>query len=281
MKIFSCFQMSEGILVFLAIVLLLKELGIFQAIKSFFNEVNEETKKDEESSHEVEETIEEDESFNEEEDDEITEENTGSEDKDESEDNTDSETDFNVEEASEERFEDIESSDKEPAKKVKPSDTLNNSSDEPGKEKPKKRTTFFDYIHADPEIVPRAFMKKKYVIPQPDPNKKKDDHVILFDFKPMERKSLGLPLEFMRGEPMLKVQRRIVKNEYPRVTFIDKNTAKLEESPNDVFYCTSQDMAKIRMMPEKEQIKQLRMKKSHMDLLQIDDDELIIDPFLL
>lgn len=281
--------MSERILVFLAIVLLLKELGVLQAIKRFFNEVNEETKKDEESTDEVEETIEDDESFNEEEEDnETIEENTGSEEIDESEDSIGFEADADVEEASEERFEDNECSDKEPGKKIKPSDTLNNSSDKPEKEEPKKRTTFFDYIHADPEIVPRAFMKKKCVIPQPDPNKKKDDHVIMFDFKPMGRKTIKpfniMPevMEFMRDDnPAIQGKRRVVKNEYPRVTFIDKNTAKLEESPNDVFYCTTKDMSKIRMMSVKDQVEQLRMKKKHMDLLQLDDEDFIIDPFLL
>ena len=256
--------MSEEILVFLAVVLLLKELGIIQAIKRFFNEGNEEKSSDEDK-------------------DETDEEDAGSKDKDETnEDIIGLDVDSNVEEASEESFEEIECSDKEPAKKVKPSGTLNNSSNEPEKEEQKKRTTFFDYIHADPEIIPRAFMKKKYVIPQPDPNKKKDDHVIMFDFKPIGRKGLNQPLEFMRDEePIIKAKRCIVKNEYPRVTFIDKNTAKLEESPNDVFYCTTQDMPKIRMMPEKEQIKQLRMRKTHMDLLQMNDDDLIIDSFLL
>lgn len=222
--------MSEGILVFLAIVLLLKELGVFQAIKRFFNEVNDETKKDEKSSDEVKETVEEDE------DNEINEENVGSED------NIGSEVDSNVEEASEESFEDNECSDKEQEKSEK--------------EEPKKRTTFFDCFHVDPEVIPKTSMKNKRATPQPD-------QVIMFDFKPIKRKILDQPLECMRGEPTLKVQGSTVKNKYPRLTFIDKNTTKLEESPNDAFYCTSQDMPKIRMMPEKEQIEYLRMKKSH------------------
>lgn len=222
MKIFSGLQMSEEILVFLAVVLLLKELGIIQAIKRFFNEGNEEKSSDEDK-------------------DETDEENSCSKDKDETnEDIIGLDVDSNVEEASEESFEEIECSDK-----VKPSD------------EPTKRTTFFD-----PEAIKRA-------APQ-------NDHVIMFDFKPIRRK------EFKRDEePIIKAKRCIVKNEYPRVTFIDKNTAKLEESPNDVFYCTTQDMPKIRMMPEKEQINQLRMRKTHMDLLQMDDDDFIIDSFLL
>lgn len=170
--------MSEGILVFLAIVLLLKELGVFQAIKRFFNEeVNDETKKDEKSSDEVKETVE---------DNEINEENVVSED------NIGSEVDSNVEEASEESFEDNECSDKEPEKSEK--------------EEPKK-----------------------------------NDHVVMFEFE----------------------------NKYPRLTFIDKNTTKLEESPNVAFYCFTQDMPKIRMMPKKEQIEYLRMRRNQIHSLQI------------
>lgn len=210
--------MSKEILVFLAIVLLLKELGVIQAIKRFFNE---ETEKDEGSEEEsTEEETEEDESFNEEK---INEENTGLK------------VDSNVEEASEESFEDIECSDKESVKKVKPLDES------------EKRTTL-----SDPKVIPRVFMKNEHTTPQPDPNKKTSD------FKPIRRESLDQPLEHIKAEPT-----RTVKNEYPRVTFIDKNTAKLEESPNDVFYCMTQDIPKIRMMPEKEQINQLRMMKSH------------------
>ena len=236
MKIFSISQMSKEILVFLAIVLLLKELGIIQAIKRFFNEETEKDEGSEEESTEEEET-EEDESFNEEK---VNEENTGLK------------VDSNVEEASEESFEDIECSDKESVKKVKPLDES------------EKRTTL-----SDPKVIPRVFMKNEHATPQPDPNKK------TFDFKPIRRESLDRPLEHMKAEPT-----RTVKNEYPRVTFIDKNTAKLEESPNDVFYCMTQDISKIRMMPEKEQINQLRMMKSHIYPLQMDDD-FIIYPFLL
>lgn len=224
--------MSNEILVFLAIVLLLKELGVIQAIKRFFNEESKEAEKDEESEEEsIEDETEEDESFNEEKVNKINEENTGLK------------VDSNVEEASEESFEDIECSDKESVKKVKPLDES------------EKRTTL-----SDPKVIPRVFMKNEHTTPQPDPNKKTSD------FK---------PLEHMKAEPT-----RVVKNEYPRVTFIDKNTAKLEESPNDVFYYMTQDMPKIRMMPEKEQIKQLRMMKSHIYPLQMDDD-FIINPFLL
>lgn len=228
--------MSNEILVFLAIVLLLKELGVIQAIKRFFNEESKEAEKDEESEEEsteesIEDETEEDESFNEEKVNKINEENTGLK------------VDSNVEEASEESFEDIECSDKESVKKVKPLDES------------EKRTTL-----SDPKVIPRVFMKNEHTTPQPDPNKKTSD------FKPLEQ---------MKAEPT-----RVVKNEYPRVTFIDKNTAKLEESPNDVFYCMTQDMPKIRMMPEKEQIKQLRMMKSHIYPLQMDDD-FIINPFLL
>lgn len=172
--------MSEGILVFLAIVLLLKELGVFQAIKRFFNEVNDETKKDEKSSDEVKETVEEDE------DNEINEENVGSED------NIGSEVDSNVEEASEESFEDNECSDKEPEKSEK--------------EEPKK-----------------------------------NDHVIMFEFE----------------------------NKYPRLIYIDERTSRIEESPKDFFYCFTQDMPKIRMMPEKEQIEYLRMRRNQIRSLQI------------
>lgn len=187
--------MSEGILVFLAIVLLLKELGVFQAIKRFFNEVNEGTKKDEKSSDEVKETVEE------EEDNEINEENVVSED------NGGSEVDSNVEEASEESFEDNECSDKEPEKSEK--------------EEPKKRTSLFGSSHAEPEVIPKTSMK--------------NDHTIMFEYK----------------------------NKYPRLIYIDERTSRIEESPKDFCYYTTQDMPKIRMMPKKEQINYLRMKKSH------------------
>lgn len=234
--------MSKEILVFLAIVLLLKELGIIQAIKRFFNEESEKDEGSEEESTEesIEEETEEDESFNEEKVNEINEENTGLK------------VDSNVEEASEESFEDIECSDKESVKKVKPLDES------------EKRT-----VLSDPKVIPSVFMKNEHTTPQPDPNKK------TFDFKPIRRESLHRPLEHMKAEPT-----RTVKNEYPRVTFIDKNTAKLEESPNDVFYCMAEEISKIRMMPEKEQINQLRMMKSHIYPLQMDDD-FIIYPFIL
>ena len=121
---------------FLAIVFLLKELGVFQSIKRFFNEVNEKTKKDE--------------SLNEEKDKISSEENKGSEDKDESEDTIGSEVDSNVEEASEESFEENVCSDKKPVKSEK--------------EEPKKEVLFFGSSHADPEVIPKTSMKNGHVI---------------------------------------------------------------------------------------------------------------------
>ena len=246
MKIFSCHQMSEAVLTLLVFVLLLKELGVLQALRKALFESNEDDKEKADD-----EDIEEETSVHDETSDEV----------------------IDVEEASEEVFEDEE--------KVEDSDKDEKVEDKPITSKEtKQKKTFFDAM--DPEKVSRIFMKKQCSMPKPDPNKPKDSHVIIFDYKPMERDKKTVPSIFNLDEyinrahlPLpIVANRKIVKNNYPRITFIGENIAKLEESPNEEFYCTSSDMPKIKLMSKEEQLKQLRMKKTHMAPIDMSDDDL-------
>ena len=253
---------------FLVIVLLLKELGVLQAINRFLNEANNQDKE------EVDDEVEDDEEIEEvHEDEEVEDEDSDEEVDVEGSDETNeeqSDVDSNVEEASEETFEEkgVDVSDEDVKDEEKNTgETTNND---------KKKITIFDYLHADPDTVPKIFMKKACTIPKPDPNKHKDDHVIIFDFKPMERsriKKYHPQYDFM-------MDKKASDAEYPKITYIDTNTAKLEESPNEVFYCTTTDMPRIRMLSKKKQLKELRLRKKHMELMNFPEpNNFIIDPF--
>ena len=259
--------MSEGLLTFLVIVLLLKELGVLQAINRFLNEANNQDKEEVE-----EEKVEDDEEVEDEEDDEDVEDEEEVEDVEDefSDEPSDEDIDSNVEEASEETFEEkgVDVSDEEVKDEEKNTEETTNND--------KKKITIFDYLHADPDTVPKIFMKKACTIPKPDPNKPKDDHVIIFNFKPMERshiKKYHPQYDFM-------MDRKASDAEYPKITYIDTNTAKLEESPNEVFYCTTTDMPRIRMLSKKKQLKELRLRKKHMELMNFPEpNNFIIDSF--